>query len=70
MSLVPEDGYIVANCDDENVTSLLKHINCNKITYGITSNDAMWNAKDIVFDHAGCAAFDVYKNGKKSLTLT
>jgi len=69
MSLVPEDGYIVANCDDENVTSLLKHINCNKITYGITSNDAMWNAKDIVFDHAGCAAFDVYKNGKKVIDI-
>lgn len=69
MSLVPQDGYIVANCDDKNVVSLLNHVNCNKITYGITSKDAVWTAEDITFDHAGCAGFWVLKNGKKVIDI-
>ena len=69
MSLVPQNGYIVANCDDKNVVSLLNHVNCNKITYGITSKDAMWTARDIVYDHTGCATFGVYKNNKKVIDI-
>ncbi|MFZ5986985.1 MAG: UDP-N-acetylmuramate--L-alanine ligase [Bacillota bacterium] len=65
ISLVPDDGYVVACVDDENVSSLLDRVSCNKITYGINSKDAMWTVEDIVFDKSGCAAFNVLKNKEK-----
>jgi UDP-N-acetylmuramate--alanine ligase len=46
-----------------------EEVNCNKITYGITSKDAMWTARDIRYDHTGCATFWVYKNNKKVIDI-
>lgn len=63
--LVPQDGYLVACVDDENTASLLDRIYCNKITYGIKSENAMWTARDISFDDHGCASFNVMKSGEK-----
>jgi len=62
-SLVPEDGYVIANVDDLNVSSLLDNIHCNKITYGLKSRDAMWTARNIVFDSLGCASFKLTYKG-------
>ncbi|WP_459076770.1 UDP-N-acetylmuramate--L-alanine ligase [Herbivorax alkaliphila] len=70
ISLVPREGYVIANYDDENIVSILEKANCNKITYGITSKEAMWKAKDIAYNHSGCASFWIYKNDEKIINIT
>lgn len=57
VSLVPQDGYVVACVDDGNTAELVKKVSCNTVTYGIKSSDAMWSAKNITFDNTGCASF-------------
>src|SRR5690606_18334846 len=64
-SLVPENGYVIANIDDQNVSSILDNIHCNKVTYGLKSKDAMWTAKNIAYDSMGCASFRLVHNGKE-----
>lgn len=64
-SLVPENGYVIANIDDLNVSSILNDIHCNKVTYGLKSRDAMWTVKDITYDSLGCASFKLVYNGKE-----
>jgi len=63
--LVPENGYVVACVDDENISSLLKDVHCNVITYGLNSKNAMWTAEDISFNENGFASFTVLKNSEK-----
>ncbi len=61
-SLIPDDGYVIACIDDENTASILDKIRCNKITYGIKSENANWKAKDISFDERGYASFTLLKD--------
>lgn len=65
VSLVPDNGYVVACIDDKNVSSLLEKVGCNKITYGIDSDNAMWRATDISFNEDGCASFSVLRHNEK-----
>lgn len=69
ISLVPENGYVVACVDDENVSSLLEKVQCNKITYGINSKKAMWRAEDITYGENGCASFTVLKDNEKIISI-
>jgi len=61
-SLVPKDGYVVANLDDINTKELLSKISCNVITFGINSADAVWSAEDISYDDSGCVIFTLKKD--------
>jgi len=63
--LIPEDGYLVVCADDDNAMSILDGIKCNKITYSIKSDNAMWSAKNIKFDDMGAGNFTVVKNGEE-----
>jgi UDP-N-acetylmuramate--alanine ligase len=69
-SLVPKNGYVIANVDDLNVSSLLNDIHCNKVTYGLKSKEAMWTVKNIEFDSLGCASFKLMHNGKEIAEIT
>ncbi|MBZ9689551.1 UDP-N-acetylmuramate--L-alanine ligase [Clostridium estertheticum] len=62
INLIPKEGYLIANIDDDNVKEILNNnsYNCNILTYGI--NEGMLKAKDISYNELGCATFDVYKN--------
>lgn len=64
ISLVPENGYIIACADDENAMSVIKDKDCIKITYGLNNPEAMWTAKNVSYNDLGCASFEVYKEGK------
>jgi len=64
-SLVPEEGYLVACADDENIRSMLSRLSCNKVTFGLESPNAMWTARKITFDCKGCASFAALKGGNK-----
>lgn len=63
-SLIPKEGYVVACIDDANTASILDKIHCNKITYGIKSENAQWSARKISFDEKGSASFTLVKNNE------
>lgn len=62
VKLLPEDGFLVLNGDDENCLDLAKYTKSAYSTYGIKNEDANFVAKNIVFDDDGFPEFDVYKN--------
>lgn len=64
VSLLPADGYLVINSDDDNSSDLKNHTKAKVITYGI-SNPADYMASDISFDKDGCGSFYVVKESKK-----
>ncbi len=69
VSLIPDNGYLVACTDDINVISLLNKVSCNKITYAINSKDAMWTVDRIIFDESGFASFNVLKDKNMVATI-
>jgi UDP-N-acetylmuramate--alanine ligase len=66
-SLVPDEGYVVACIDDKNTSQMLEKLSCNKVTFGMDNSDAMWTARDVVFDGLGHATFKLIY-GNKELT--
>ena len=67
-ALIPKDGYLVGNADDERVQQVIAKSNCNILSYGIETGDV--RAKNITYDNRGCASFDVYKGEDKILSLS
>ena len=64
VQLLPEDGFLVVNGDDENCLDLQNHTKAKCITYGITNKHTDFFAVNIVFDENGFPEFDVYQNNK------
>ncbi|MGE4353648.1 MAG: UDP-N-acetylmuramate--L-alanine ligase [Oscillospiraceae bacterium] len=60
--LVPENGYIVANLDDNNTMSALAGIARKIVTFGLTENADVY-AKNIIYMGAQ-SEFDIYYKGK------
>lgn len=61
-SHVPEDGYIVANYDDENTMDAIKGLDRNIVTFGLTSKADVY-AKNVL--HLGSLTkFDIMYKGK------
>ena len=67
-NIIPEDGYLIGNCEDENVNEVLKKAKCNTISYGLNKGDV--RATNISFDNKGCATFTVSKEGKELFDVT
>ncbi len=61
VQLLPDNGYLVINVDDENTSNLVAGIK-NVTTYGIENEKAMVRAKNIKFNDMGFPTFDVYIN--------
>ena len=66
--LIPNDGYIIGNADDEKVMEVLEVAKCNVLTYGINNGDIQ--ARNIEFNEKGCATFDVFRHEEKILSLS
>ena len=64
VKLLPEDGLLVVNADDENANKLNDYTKANCITYGIENEKANFIAKNIEFSNEGFPTFDVFKNGE------
>lgn len=62
VKLLPDDGILVYNADDENCRGLSAHTKAKCISFSTKSNNANFVAKNISYDANGCASFDVYKN--------
>ncbi len=70
VSLLPEDGYLVLNRDDERCYNLRNSSKANIITVGST-DEADWTYKNVTFDDDGFPTYDVYKSNEfiGSITL-
>lgn len=55
------DGIVIANYDCANVRSILPSIHSRVISYGLKSEDAMYQAKNIEYHHQ-TSAFDIYRD--------
>ena len=64
VKILPDDGLLVVNGDDENCLELLMYTNAQKLTYGITNKNTDFFATNIIFDENGFGEFDVYAKGK------
>lgn len=64
VSLLPSDGLLVLNADDENVLNLKNYTKAKVITYSV-NNESDYKASNIVFDEFGCASFNVLNNTYK-----
>ena len=67
-NIIPEDGYLIGNCEDENVNEVLNKAKCNTISYGLNKGDI--RATNISFDNKGCATFTVCKDDKELFDVT
>lgn len=62
VSLVPYDGLLVLNADDENCLALRNHCEAHSVTFGIVNNKANFIGRNISYDINGYPKFDVYYN--------
>lgn len=56
-NLIPKDGYLIVNNDDENSSSLIDN-ECKVLTYGIKSGEYI--AKNISYNDSGFPSYDIY----------
>lgn len=67
IDIIPKDGYIIGNAEDEKVMKLLSNVSCNSITFGVDTGDLQ--ARNLKFNSSGCGVFDVYQNETKLFQL-
>lgn len=62
IKLLPDDGILVYNADDEHCNHFSQYTKAKSLTFGINKLNANYVAKNISFDKNGYASFDVYHN--------
>lgn len=65
--IVPRNGLIIANADDENVMSILQGGHAPVQTFGL-KNNANWRAEEIIYSPSGCS-FTVFDQGVQQARL-
>ena len=60
--LLPDNGLLVINWDDNNCMTLTKNTKAKVVTYGIENTSANFIARNITFNDNGFPSFDVYYN--------
>ena len=63
VKLLPNDGVLVLNGDDENCSSLADFSKAKVLTYGVKNKNVDFYADNISFDKDGFPEFDVYFHG-------
>ena len=69
VKLLPDDGLLIVNGDDQNCLTLKNYTKAKFITYGINNKETDFYADNIVFDNDGFATFDVYNKNKLFTTI-
>ena len=69
VNLLPKDGVLILNADDNNCLDLRKHSAAVSITYGINNEYANYIARNISFNKNGFPTFDVYHNNNFYATI-
>ena len=62
VKLLPDDGILVYNADDENCSHLSQYTKAKSLTFGLNSSNANFVGKNISYDKNGFPSFDVYRN--------
>lgn len=62
VALLPRDGLLITNADDENCINLRANTYAKVVTFAINNSKANFIARNISFDVNGFAKFDVYYN--------
>lgn len=70
IGLLPEDGLLVINLDDENCKQIAQNAMCKTVTFGIENESANFLARNITFDKNGFPTFDVYYNNSFYKTIS
>ncbi len=63
VAILPQNGAVIANYDDENVKKAVENSGKTIISYSTQSDSASYRAKNITFGENGAAEFDVYRKG-------
>ncbi len=61
--IVPANGFIVTNADDENVCDVTKEFYCKKVTFSVRGAAADYIAADVHYGD-GSTKFDIVKGGR------
>jgi len=64
VDLLPREGLLVINGDDESCLELRKSTSAKTITYGINNEKANFVARNVTVNDFGCHRFDVYYNNR------
>ena len=64
VEILPDDGLLVVNGDDNNCLDLSSHTKAKALSYGISNKNTDFFATNIAFDDNGFAEFDVYSKEK------
>ena len=64
VKLLPENGYLVINADDQNCLDLPVYSKAHAIKYGIENDDVDFSAQNLVFDEEGFPEFDCFKHNE------
>ncbi|NLW69501.1 MAG: UDP-N-acetylmuramate--L-alanine ligase [Eubacteriaceae bacterium] len=67
--ILPEDGYLAANGDDENVLKIIPDVIAEVETFGLGEGN-YWRAENIKYDDLGRPTYDVTMGGKYYDTFT
>ena len=59
--LIPANGHLICNAEDQRVLNIVSKINCTVTTFGIEKGNIQ--AKNITYSKKGCPSFQVYYNG-------
>lgn len=72
VKLIPNDGLLVLNIDNENSKDLYKYTDAKVVTFSMENSKANFVARNVTFDDNGFPSFDVYRNGNffKSFKLS
>lgn len=68
--LLPEDGLLVINWDNEHCRTITKNTKAKVVTYAIDNKNANFVARNIVFNNNGFPSFDVYYNNNFYKTIS
>ena len=64
VQLLPEDGLLVTNIDNEYCAKLYNYTKATIVTYALENDKANFVARNISYNKQGFAKFDVYYNNK------
>lgn len=62
VQLLPEDGLLVINADDNDCKQIAKDAKCKIVSYALENESANFIARNITFNQDGFPCFDVYYN--------
>ena len=68
VSLVPEDGVVVYNIDDDKCQEVVNDLKCKKISFSINDSSADWMATNIKLNQTGFYSYTA-TNGYKSIDI-